>query len=371
MGSDEPVAEQVQPQPDVGGVRGRRVQVVDDDVQQRPADVADLVRAFEGGQDARRVVVVGCRAERGFGEPHVQDGAVDGVRRQAEAPGRGRLCHAPNLPSRSGAADCPGCPGHGDGRSGHVGCARGPTQWRHDRTGSSPGHRRPDCRTRRHRVRQRQRAGDHRRDRRGLSDLPWLELWRHANSLVARTSLGRDERVVIAGHVDTVPVNANLPARIEADTLHGLGSCDMKGGVAVALQLAATLDQPNRDVTYVFYEAEEVEAERNGLTLISQVREEVLRGDFAVVMEPSNAVIEAGCQGTIRVEVATTGTRAHARKVVERRQRDPRGAGDPRPAGGVRAAPARDRRPAVPRRAQRGRHRGRRGWQRRSRTRAR
>ena len=145
-----------------------------------------------------------------------------------------------------------------------------------------------------------------------LSEVPWLELWRHSNSLIARTAFGRDERVVVAGHVDTVPLNANLPSRIEDDALHGLGSCDMKGGVAVALQLAATLDQPSRDLTYVFYEAEEVEAERNGLTLIAAVREEILRGDFAVVMEPSNAVIEAGCQGSITVEVSTAGTRAHA-----------------------------------------------------------
>jgi succinyl-diaminopimelate desuccinylase len=145
-----------------------------------------------------------------------------------------------------------------------------------------------------------------------LSDVPWLELWRHSNSLVARTTLGRAERVVIAGHVDTVPLNANLPSRIEDDALHGLGACDMKGGVAVALQLAATLDKPTRDLTYVFYEAEEVEAERNGLTLIAGVREEILRGDFAVVMEPSNAVIEAGCQGSVTVAVSTSGTRAHA-----------------------------------------------------------
>ncbi len=145
-----------------------------------------------------------------------------------------------------------------------------------------------------------------------LSPVPWLELWRHSHSLVARTTFGHDERVVIAGHVDTVPINANLPSRIEDGALHGLGSCDMKGGVAVALQLAATLDQPTRDLTYVFYEAEEVEAERNGLTLIAATRDEMLHGDFAVVMEPSNAVIEAGCQGTITVVVSTAGTRAHA-----------------------------------------------------------
>jgi len=147
---------------------------------------------------------------------------------------------------------------------------------------------------------------------RALSSVPWLELWRHQNSLVARTSLGRAERVVIAGHVDTVPLNDNLPARNDGELLHGLGSCDMKGGVAVGLKLASSLAEPNRDVTYIFYEAEEVEAERNGLTLVSVVRPEVLEADFAILMEPSNAQVEAGCQGTIRVDVTTTGVRAHS-----------------------------------------------------------
>ncbi len=145
-----------------------------------------------------------------------------------------------------------------------------------------------------------------------LSPVPWLELWRHRESLVARTTLGRDERVIIAGHVDTVPLNGNLPSRNDGRVLHGLGSCDMKGGVAVGLMLATSLAAPNRDVTYVFYEAEEVEAERNGLTLISAVRPEVLEGDFAILMEPSNAQVEAGCQGTMRVAVTTAGTRAHS-----------------------------------------------------------
>jgi len=145
-----------------------------------------------------------------------------------------------------------------------------------------------------------------------LAPVPWLDLWRHQNSLVATTSLGRAERVVIAGHVDTVPLNHNLPSRNDGELLHGLGSCDMKGGVAVALTLATGLSAPNRDVTYVFYEAEEVEAHRNGLALISAVRPRMLDGDFAILMEPSNAQVEAGCQGTIRVDVRTTGVRAHS-----------------------------------------------------------
>jgi succinyl-diaminopimelate desuccinylase len=145
-----------------------------------------------------------------------------------------------------------------------------------------------------------------------VSQVPWLDVWRHQNSIVARTELGRAERVVVAGHIDTVPVNRNLPSRLDGDLLYGLGSCDMKGGVAVSLLLAAGLATPSRDVTYVFYEAEEVEADRNGLGLIAAERPELLAADFAVLMEPSNAGVEAGCQGTMRLDVTTTGKRAHS-----------------------------------------------------------
>ena len=109
-----------------------------------------------------------------------------------------------------------------------------------------------------------------------LYGLDHLTVQRFGNTLVARTELGRDERVVIAGHIDTVPLNDNLPARLTDTVLHGLGTCDMKGGVAIALRAAVTLPAPNRDVTYVFYECEEVEAERNGLFLLSQSHPELL-----------------------------------------------------------------------------------------------
>jgi succinyl-diaminopimelate desuccinylase len=145
-----------------------------------------------------------------------------------------------------------------------------------------------------------------------LGGLDHLTVSRHGNTLVARTDLGHAERVVIAGHIDTVPVNDNLPARRDGELLRGLGTCDMKGGVAVGLRLAAGVPSPNRDVTYVFYEAEEIEAERNGLHLLSRTDPDLLEADFAILMEPSNGVVEAGCQGTIRVEVSTTGERAHS-----------------------------------------------------------
>ncbi|MDH2415013.1 succinyl-diaminopimelate desuccinylase [Nocardioides sp. CER19] len=145
-----------------------------------------------------------------------------------------------------------------------------------------------------------------------LRALPHLTVERFGHTIVARTTYGLSERVVLAGHLDTVPVNENLPGRLEDGILHGLGSCDMKGGDAVILRLAATLERPVRDVTYVLYEAEEVDAARNGLNKLSQSNPELLAADFAILMEPSNAGVEAGCQGTLRVEVRTSGERAHS-----------------------------------------------------------
>ena len=145
-----------------------------------------------------------------------------------------------------------------------------------------------------------------------LSALPHLTVDRLGNTVVARTEQGRNERVVLAGHLDTVPAAGNLPHRREGNLLYGLGSCDMKGGVAVGLRCAATVPRPVRDVTYVFYEAEEIEAEHNGLGKLVAARPEWLDADFAVLMEPSDAGVEAGCQGTIRVEIQAGGKRAHS-----------------------------------------------------------
>ncbi len=145
-----------------------------------------------------------------------------------------------------------------------------------------------------------------------LRPLAHLDVSRHGNTVVARTALGRSERVVIAGHLDTVPLNDNLPAVRDGDVLRGLGTCDMKGGVSVMLKLAATVSEPNRDLTYLFYEAEEIESEFNGLHLLSQSNPDLLAADFAILMEPSDAVIEGGCQGTLRVDVTARGERAHS-----------------------------------------------------------
>ena len=149
-----------------------------------------------------------------------------------------------------------------------------------------------------------------------LRPLGHLTVTRHGNTVVARTELGRSERVVIAGHLDTVPLNDNLPCRREdtpdGEVLHGLGTCDMKGGDAVMLRIAATVTEPVRDVTFILYEAEEIESEHNGLHLLGGAHPELMEADFAILMEPSNAVVEAGCQGTLRVEVRTHGERSHS-----------------------------------------------------------
>ena len=147
---------------------------------------------------------------------------------------------------------------------------------------------------------------------RALEPLPHLQLVRDGDALVARTDLGRPTRVVIAGHLDTVPVKGNLPSRRVGDRLYGRGSADMKGGVAVALGLAADLTAPRHDVTWIFYDNEEVAGDLNGLGRLGRERPALLKGDFAVLMEPTGARVEGGCQGTSRFDIVTTGRVAHS-----------------------------------------------------------
>jgi succinyl-diaminopimelate desuccinylase len=138
-----------------------------------------------------------------------------------------------------------------------------------------------------------------------------LAVTRIGGNVVARTDLGRDQRVVIAGHTDTVPANGNEVPRIEGDVVHGLGASDMKSGLAVMLELARTVAEPAVDVTYVFYECEEVDAKYNGLARLLAEAPELLEADAAILAEPTGGVVEAGCQGTLRAELTFTGERAH------------------------------------------------------------
>jgi succinyl-diaminopimelate desuccinylase len=158
-------------------------------------------------------------------------------------------------------------------------------------------------------------------DEAGLADLveeafrrqaPYLEVLRSGDAVLARTQLGRERRVLLAGHLDTVPVADNLPSHRYGDLLYGCGTSDMKAGDAVFAHIAATVTAPRHDLTVVFYDCEEVEAARNGLGRIEREHREWLDADLALLGEPTNGAVEAGCQGTLRVEVTARGRRAHS-----------------------------------------------------------
>ena len=145
-----------------------------------------------------------------------------------------------------------------------------------------------------------------------LGALTHLEVLRDGDAIVARTNLGRRSRIILAGHLDTVPIADNLPVVVRDDVLIGRGTVDMKGGVAVMLKLAAALADPRYDVTYVFYDHEEVASRLNGLGRLVRTHPEWLTGDFAVLGEPSNATVEGGCQGTMRIKITVPGVAAHS-----------------------------------------------------------
>ena len=143
-----------------------------------------------------------------------------------------------------------------------------------------------------------------------LRDIPGLAVDRIGDNLVARTNLGRTHRVILAGHTDTVPGDTS-GSRLDGDVLWGLGTTDMKGGLAVMLELARVVSEPAVDVTWVFYAREEVAIAHNGLRELFAEASELLAGDFAILGEPTAGAIEAGCQGTMRFEVTLAGARAH------------------------------------------------------------
>lgn len=145
----------------------------------------------------------------------------------------------------------------------------------------------------------------------GLGPIPWLQVDRHGDNVVARTNLGRSQRLILAGHLDTVVAQGNERSRVDGDTLWGLGSSDMKSGLAVFLDLAMTIAEPSVDVTYVFYSCEEVEQSRSGLGQLFSERPDLLVGDAAILGEPTGGVVEAGCQGTLRIAITLAGRRAH------------------------------------------------------------
>jgi succinyl-diaminopimelate desuccinylase len=145
-----------------------------------------------------------------------------------------------------------------------------------------------------------------------LKDVSHLVVERDGDAVLARTDLGRAQRIVVAGHLDTVPVADNLPSRREGERLFGCGTSDMKSGLAVMLRVASTLSNPRHDINWLFYDNEETDAARNGLGRVARTRAEWLKADLAILMEPTANRVEAGCQGTLRTLVVVPGKRAHS-----------------------------------------------------------
>ena len=160
-----------------------------------------------------------------------------------------------------------------------------------------------------------------------LRRIPQLDVVRDGDSIIARTALGRQERVILAGHLDTVPlpttegslgtVPSFWPSGAPGEgLLYGRGTTDMKGGVAVQLALAASMfdggAEPSKDVTFVFYDHEEVEAVKSGLGRLVRNHGGLLHGDFAILLEPTHGTVEGGCNGTSRFEATTAGEAAHS-----------------------------------------------------------
>lgn len=139
-----------------------------------------------------------------------------------------------------------------------------------------------------------------------------FEIVRNGNAVLARTHRQRPTRVLLAGHLDTVPVAENLPSHRRNGDLYGCGTADMKSGDAVFLHLAATVADPAHDLTLVLYDCEEIDAAANGLGRIQRELPDWLSADVAILGEPTAGYIEAGCQGTLRVVISATGTRAHS-----------------------------------------------------------
>ena len=143
-----------------------------------------------------------------------------------------------------------------------------------------------------------------------LAQNPDLDVERIGDNVIARTTGHHATRLLVAGHLDTVPGDASAAA-IVGDELRGVGACDMKGSLSVMLELASTPTPRSVEVTWVFYAREEISRSESGLIEIAELRPELLDADAAILAEPTDGIVEAGCQGTLRVSVEMSGARAH------------------------------------------------------------
>ncbi len=122
--------------------------------------------------------------------------------------------------------------------------------------------------------------------------------------------------VVLAGHLDTVPAQGNLPGRIEGGCVHGLGATDMKGGLAVMVELARWLERERPelavDLGLLFFPREELPQEESPLPAFFAARPSVHEAELAIVLEPTDNAIHAGCLGNLSAELVFDGESAHS-----------------------------------------------------------
>ena len=150
-----------------------------------------------------------------------------------------------------------------------------------------------------------------------VSNTPGWSVDRAANNLVATRSEPDNSRqkVVLAGHLDTVPEPAKgLPVRVEDGRVYGRGATDMKAGDAVMLALIERFDFSASDLepVFVFYEREEGPFAENGLETVFAEMPHVLDAGLALLLEPTEGALEAGCIGTAQVGVTFRGSSAHS-----------------------------------------------------------
>lgn len=146
-----------------------------------------------------------------------------------------------------------------------------------------------------------------------LRRLDFLEVFRLGDAVVARSDFGRAQRVLLAGHLDTVPITVPpQPAELTDGVVTGRGAVDMKGGLAVLLTLAEdAVHRARHDCTLVFYDQEEAGSHRSGMHRLSRLHPELLHADAAILLEPTGGWLEPGCQGSLRVRATFRGRAAH------------------------------------------------------------
>jgi succinyl-diaminopimelate desuccinylase len=130
--------------------------------------------------------------------------------------------------------------------------------------------------------------------------------------LAGVTTRGERPLVLLAGHLDTVPAQGNRPGRRDADAVHGLGAADMKGALAVMLELALAGRATTLDLGYVLFPREELPFGQSALTPLLEREPGLREADLVVVMEPTANAIHAGCLGNVNATWTFHGRSGHS-----------------------------------------------------------